>query len=65
MSDLEQLKQRVGSGLTDQTFLLEPRTGKDLLNLVAKYTEAVPFAGHADADWKDFWLAGYTAASAE
>lgn len=60
MSDLEQLKQRVGSGLTDQTFLLEPRTGKDLLNLVAKYTEAVPFAGHADADWKDFWLAGYT-----
>ncbi|MBH3029535.1 hypothetical protein I5Q96_23505 [Serratia marcescens] len=60
MSDLEQLKQRVGSGLTDQTFLLEPRTGKDLLNLVAKYTEAVPFAGHADADWKDFWLAGHT-----
>lgn len=60
MSDLEQLKQRLGSGLTDQTFLLEPRTGKDLLNLVAKYTEAVPFAGHADADWKDFWLAGRT-----
>ncbi|HEM7566968.1 TPA: hypothetical protein U2J78_004826 [Serratia marcescens] len=60
MSDLEQLKQRVGNGLTDQTFLLEPRTGKDLLNLVAKYAEAVPFAGHADADWKDFWLAGYT-----
>ncbi|MEL5589496.1 hypothetical protein PTT03_10705 [Serratia ureilytica] len=60
MSDLEQLKQRVGSGLTDQTFLLEPRTGKDLLNLVAKYTEAVPFAGHADADWKNFWLAGRT-----
>lgn len=60
MSDLEQLKQRVGSGLTDQTFLLEPRTGKDLLNLVAKYTEAVPFAGHADADWRDFWLAGRT-----
>lgn len=60
MSDLEQLKQRVGCGLTDQTFLLEPRTGKDLLNLVAKYTEAVPFAGHAGADWKDFWLAGRT-----
>lgn len=60
MSDLEQLKQRVGSGLSDQTFLLEPRTGKDLLNLVAKYTDAVSFAGHADADWKDFWLAGYT-----
>lgn len=60
MSDLEQLKQRVGSGLTDQTFLLEPRTGKDLLNLVEKYTEAVPFAGHADADWKNFWLAGRT-----
>jgi len=60
MSDLEQLKQRVGSGLTDQTFLLEPRTGKDLLNLVAKYTEAVPFAGHAEADWNRFWLAGRT-----
>lgn len=60
MSDLEQLKQRLGSGLTDQTFLLEPRTGKDLLNLVAKYTEAVPFAGHAEADWSRFWLAGRT-----
>ena len=60
MSDLEQLKQRLGSGLTDQTFLLEPRTGKDLLNLVAKYTEAVPFAGHAEADWKRFWLADRT-----
>lgn len=60
MSDLEQLKQRVGSGLTDQTFLLEPRTGKDLLNLVAKYTEAVPFAGYADADWNRFWMAGRT-----
>ncbi|WP_337048344.1 hypothetical protein [Serratia liquefaciens] len=60
MSDLEQLKQRLGSGLTDQTFLLEPRTGKDLLNLVAKYTEAVPFAGHADADWNRFWQAGHT-----
>lgn len=60
MSDLEQLKQRVGSGLTDQTFLLEPRTGKDLLNLVAKYTEAVPFAGHVDADWNRFWLADRT-----
>lgn len=60
MSDLEQLKQRLGSGLTDQTFLLEPRTGKDLLNLVAKYTEAVPFAGHVDADWNRFWLADRT-----
>lgn len=60
MSDLEQLKQRVGSGLADQTFLLEPRTGKDLLNLVAKYTEAVPFAGHVEADWSRFWLAGLT-----
>ncbi|MGL4353719.1 MAG: hypothetical protein ACRCTP_07310 [Aeromonas popoffii] len=60
MSDLEQLKQRLGSGLTDQTFLLEPRTGGDLLNLVAKYTEEVPFAGHANADWKDFWMAGRT-----
>jgi hypothetical protein len=60
MSDLEQLKQRVGSGLTDQTFLLEPRTGKDLLNLVAKYTEALPFASHADADWSRFWLVGDT-----
>lgn len=36
MSDLEQLKQKVGSGLTDQSFLLEPRTGKDLLSLVVK-----------------------------
>ena len=60
MSDLEQLKQRLGSGLTDQTFLLEPRTGKDLLNLVEKYTKAVPFAGHAEADWKRFWLADRT-----
>nr|ULG13694.1 hypothetical protein 4p_00113 [Serratia proteamaculans]ULG15145.1 hypothetical protein 163p1_00026 [Serratia proteamaculans]ULG16381.1 hypothetical protein 1129p_00018 [Serratia proteamaculans]ULG19454.1 hypothetical protein SpFp1_00002 [Serratia proteamaculans] len=60
MSDLEQLKQILGNGLTDQTFLLEPRTGKDLLNLMAKYTEAVPFAGHTDADWKDFWMAGCT-----
>ncbi len=60
MSDLEQLKQIVGSGLTDQTFQLEPRTGKDLLNLVAKYTNAVPFAGHAGADWNHFWLAGRT-----
>lgn len=60
MSDLEQLKQRVGSGLTDQTFLLEPRTGKDLLNLVAKYTAAVPFAGHADTDWNRFWLTDRT-----
>ncbi|MGK0706857.1 hypothetical protein ACSFCW_25890 [Yokenella regensburgei] len=60
MSDLEQLKQKVCNGLTDQTFLLEPRTGKDLLNLVAKYTEAVPFAGHAGADWSKFWLAGRT-----
>ncbi|WP_139282280.1 hypothetical protein [Serratia marcescens] len=60
MSDLEQLKQRVGSGLTDQTFLLAPRTGKDLLELVAKYTAAVPFAGHAGADWKSFWLTGRT-----
>lgn len=60
MSDLEQLKQRVGSGLTDQTFLLEPRTGKDLLNLVAKYTDAVPFAGYADADWNRFWMVGRT-----
>lgn len=60
MSDLEKLKQRLGSGLTDQTFLLEPRTGKDLLNLVEKYTKAVPFAGHAEADWKRFWLADRT-----
>jgi len=60
MSDLEQLKQKVGSGLTDQTFLLEPRTGKDLLNLVAKYTDAVPFAGHAGAYWSRFWLVGRT-----
>lgn len=60
MSDLEQLKQRVGSGLTDQAFLLEPRTEKDLLNLVAKYTEAVPFAGYADANWQRFWMAGRT-----
>ncbi|UNK29930.1 hypothetical protein MNO11_09415 [Serratia plymuthica] len=60
MSDLEQLKQRLGSGLTDQTFLLEPRTGRDLLNLVAKYTEAMPFAGHGDADWNRFWMAGGT-----
>lgn len=60
MSDLEQLKQRLGSGLTDQTFLLESRTGKDLFNLVAKYTEAIPFAGHADADWNRFWMAGRT-----
>lgn len=60
MSDLEQLKQRVGSGLTDQTFLLEPRTVKDLLDLVEKYTKAVPFAGHAEADWNRFWLAGRT-----
>ncbi|CAI1079706.1 Uncharacterised protein [Serratia entomophila] len=60
MSDLEQLKQILGNGLTDQTFLLEPRTGKGLLNLMAKYTEAVPFAGHTDADWKDFWMAGCT-----
>nr|ULG13369.1 hypothetical protein AGR96Xp_00116 [Serratia proteamaculans]ULG13582.1 hypothetical protein 1Ap1_00089 [Serratia proteamaculans]ULG17194.1 hypothetical protein 20093p_00002 [Serratia proteamaculans]ULG18082.1 hypothetical protein LCp1_00002 [Serratia proteamaculans]ULG19568.1 hypothetical protein Sprot5p_00077 [Serratia proteamaculans] len=60
MSDLEQLKQILGNGLTDQTFLLEPRTGKERLNLMAKYTEAVPFAGHADADWNRFWLAGRT-----
>lgn len=60
MSDLEQLKQRLGSGLTDQTFLLEPRTGRDLLNLVEKYTDAVPFAGHADAAWKGFWMDGRT-----
>lgn len=60
MSDMEQLKQRLGSGLTDQTFLLEPRTGRDLLNLVAKYTKGLPFAGHADADWKGFWMAGRT-----
>lgn len=60
MSDLEQLKQKVGSGLTDQTFLLDPRTGKDLLNLVEKYSGAVPFAGHAGDDWKRFWLAGRT-----
>lgn len=58
MSDLEQLKQKLGSGLTDQSFLLEPRTGKDLLSLVEKYTGAVPFAGHAGADWNRFWLAG-------
>lgn len=60
MSDLDKLKQRVGSGLTDQAFLLEPRTVKDLLDLVAKYTESVPFYGHADADWNRFWMAGRT-----
>lgn len=58
MSDLEQLKQRLGSGLTDNTFLLEPRTVDDLLKAVAKYTEKVPFAGHADADWERFWMVG-------
>ncbi len=58
MSDLEQLKQRLGSGLTDSTFLLEPRTVGEQLKTVAKYTEDVPFAGHAGADWKDFWMAG-------
>lgn len=56
MSDPEQLKQILGSELTDLTFLLEPRTGRELLNLVAKYTKAVPFAGHADAVWKGFWM---------
>jgi len=56
MSDLEQLKQRLACGLTDNTFLLEPRTVGDLLNLVAKYTEDVPFAGHVGADWKHFWM---------
>lgn len=60
MSDLEQLKQILGSGLTDNTFLLEPRTVGDLLNSVAKYTEKVPFAGHIGADWKGFWIAGRT-----
>lgn len=60
MSDLEQLKQILGSGFANQTFLLDPRTGRDLLNAVAKYTEEVPFAGHADADWKDFWMADRT-----
>lgn len=60
MSDQEQLKQRLGSGLTDQTFLLSPRTGKDLLDLVAKYAEAVPFAGYTKADWYRFWMAGRT-----
>ncbi|MEL5415045.1 hypothetical protein PTR35_22205 [Serratia nevei] len=60
MSDLEQLKQRLGSGLTDSTFLLEPRTVGEQLKTVAKYTENVPFAGHAGADWEDFWMAGRT-----
>lgn len=60
MSDLEKLKQRVGSGLAEQTFLLDPRTGKDLLDLVAKYTKAMPFASHAEADWSHFWLADRT-----
>ncbi|MFA1241133.1 hypothetical protein ACCC84_22775 [Serratia odorifera] len=60
MSDLEQLKQRLGSVLTDQTFLLEPRTVGELLKLVANYTENVPFAGHDGADWEPFWMAGRT-----
>ncbi|WP_308386068.1 hypothetical protein [Serratia marcescens] len=60
MSDLEQLKQILGSGLNDNTFLLEPRTVSDLLNMVAKYTEKVPFAGYADANWKPFWMGKHT-----
>ncbi|MGC6031318.1 hypothetical protein [Enterobacter kobei] len=60
MSDLEQLKQRLGSGLTDSAFLLDPRTVGDLLNTVAKYTEAVPFVGYDDIVWERFWMAGTT-----
>ncbi|WP_439412912.1 hypothetical protein [Enterobacter ludwigii] len=60
MSDLEQLKQRLGSGLTENAFLLDPRTVGELLNKVAEYTENVPFAGEADAVWKTFWMRGST-----
>ncbi|MBJ2114410.1 hypothetical protein JFQ86_16395 [Serratia ureilytica] len=60
MSDLEQLKQKLGSGLTDDTFLLEPRKVSDLLNMVAKYTEKVPFSGYSDANWKSFWMDKHT-----
>ena len=60
MSDLEQLKQRVGSALTENNFLLDQRTVEDLLNLVAMYTEKVPFAGHLSAVWESFWMATST-----
>lgn len=57
MSDLEQLKQRLGSGLIENEFLLDPRTVGDRLNEVAKYTQNVPFAGYTDAVWESFWMA--------
>lgn len=56
MSDLEQLKQILGKGLTDSSFLLEQRTLEELLNTVAKYTEKVPFSGYVDTNWKYFWM---------
>lgn len=60
MSDLEQLKKRIGSGLNENAFLLDPRTVGDLLNAVAEYTKKVSFAGEADAVWNTFWMAGST-----
>ncbi|MFW7226969.1 MULTISPECIES: hypothetical protein [unclassified Serratia (in: enterobacteria)] len=58
MSDLEQLKQRLDSGLEENAFLLDPRTVSDLLQAVAGYTGNVPFSGHAGAVWQTFWMAG-------
>lgn len=56
MSDLAQLKQRLGNGLTENTFLLDPRTVGDLLNMVEKYTDQVPFSGQRGSNWGNFWM---------
>lgn len=63
MSHLEQLKQAWASTLTKDAFLLDPRTAVDMLTLVERYTQQVPFIGINDTEWNQFWLGEQTPAS--
>lgn len=56
ISDLEELKKKLGDDAAGEGFALDPRTAAALLESINRYTALIPFASNDSANWSEFWL---------